>query len=325
MKIPKILWLTMDDVKSVGLSDEDFINCISESFVQQGLGYTNLLSDYELDFPYNLKFYNSSGCLKKSEILGLKWSLDKQDSSGKEVAQNPGMIILNNKNGVPYLIMDSLYINSKCIAATNAIYAKYLAKNDAEVVAIIGNGEQSKYNFRMLQVVKPNIKTLKIFDYDSEVQKNFYKVMSEEVIVDIVFCKNMKEVLADVDIVMFTSDVYEKPLDSWFPKEGILITTRTINNLNWHTVLRMDKVIADADEQNSISSKHKRTSDKLLTKIHAQQCEISIGKKAGRENCKENIIAVTMGMIFHEIFIAEIVHQIAKERDIGREISQLTW
>lgn len=326
----KILYLTMDDVKSAGLTDEDFINCVSDGLWQQNLGKVDLVPKMSITLHPDARLNAAAGWVEKLGAVGFNWSSYYPNNRNKGLNQYSGMIVLSDiSDGLPYVVMDCFYIISKRTAAATAVSAKYLARKDSQIMGIIGVGVQGRENLRMLQLVLPRLNLVKIFDNSPDAVNTYIRTMSDEFRGEIVPCQSIEETVKDVDILITATAITENPVmhikDEWLPERGIFIAPLDLLSLiDRDTVLRMDKISTDDCNQLKILERDFGFNGGC-PEIFAQLDELCVGKKMGRENEEENIMAINFGLALHDIYIAKKIYDVAKEMEIGTWLPPLTW
>jgi len=329
-EIPQILYLTIDDVRTVGLTDEDFINCVSEVFIQHGLDRVKMHPRIGIHPQPGAAFHATAGWVDKSGTAGLKWVSTCRDHAKPGFSRNCGIIILNDQNtGVPYALMDSFYITVKRTAATTAVSAKLLARRDAGTVAIMGAGAQGRESLKMLQFVLPKLNRAKIFDIRPEVINGYLRTMADEFRGEIISCSTIREAVEDADVLLITATCFDSKehqiKDAWLPREGIYISPIAMVRLfERDTVSRMDKVTTDDLRQSRYFAGTEYLPSGFPT-IYGELGKIMIGLRAGRENDRENVLALNFGLALHDIHIGRKVYEVAKEKGIGTWLDPLTW
>jgi ornithine cyclodeaminase/alanine dehydrogenase-like protein (mu-crystallin family) len=328
--LPPVLYLTMDDVKSVGLTDEEFINCISDIFVQQGLAKVDRFDERFLRSGKQTIMCASGGLVDEAGIAGFKWFTMNNENWKKGLHRSMGMIILNDPNsGLPYAIMDAFFITVKRAAATIAVSAKYFARKNSTVLGLIGSGAQARDNLRMLQLVLPRLIKVKVFDSRPGAAHCFQRTMADEFRGEIIPTRSIEEAVTDVDILVsgrtINNEENEIVLDKWLPSEGLFLSPlMPLDLYETRTLQRMDKVVVDDMFQVTAPTNSGEISG-VFKKIYAQQAEISIGKKAAREHDYENILALNLGLSVHDVYIARKIYEVAREKGIGSNLGPLTW
>lgn len=329
--ICKILYLTMDDTRSVGLTDEDFINLVEDVFIQQGLNEVHSASLSNIQLGSGSVFQATAGYMERVGVLGIEWNTNYPENWKAGLDPSLGVMIINNHlNGLPYAIMDSFYVSIKRKAAVTAVAAKHFARKDSEIVGIICDGFLGKEKLKMLQLVLPKLNKAKIYDLNPTASRNIFRVLLDEFRGDIVQCGSVQELAKDIDVlVSCNTTVYEQVnmqiADEGLPREGVFIELADLFKLfTWGTVTRMDKIVTD-DIKRLVSFAGTPYLPYGLPKVYAEQGEVSIGLKAGRENDRENIMSLNLGVALHDIYIGRKIYELAKQKGIGTELEPITW
>lgn len=318
--ISKILYLTMDDVKSIGFSDHDFINCISDVFVQYGQGNAFPLVGIDTDLPPDKIVRLDSGCVEKSRSIGLRWTSGVVRPQGKGVSPNPGVIILSDSDsGLPNVIMDAYYLSAKCSAATHALAARFFARKNSEVLSILGTDQQALYNLQAMSRVLKQLKEIRIYDHDGDQGRRLAKRIEDDFHYKTVVCANLGDTLKNADVIV-DSEACGAELEliprAFVPKNGVFIVTSGVDRLAGSTIAMMDKIVTD-------SPLRQESFEELP--VFADLGEVSTGKKPGREHDSENIWAVHRGNFVAEMYTGQKMAAAAKEKGIGIELAPITW
>lgn len=316
--LKQILYLTMDDVKSVGFSDEDFINFVSDIFVQFGQGKAQPLHQLETKIPQK-NFNVSTGWVQKTNTSGVKWATGFTKESDLGLNANAGVIILNDATyGLPKAIMDAFYISVKSIAASHAVFASFYARKDAEVLSLLGVSHQGTNNIRAIRLMLSQLREIRVYGPNLDEVKRFCQSMEDELSESVVMCESAEEALINADLVLATEVLPQTKrvmiFDKWLPRQGVSIITTDSALFEEQTLLRMDKIIVDGLQ--SVPAK---------VPVYANQGEVSNGKKFGRENTAENIFVIYNGLCVQEIYIGNKMYDSAKEKGIGLELAPITW
>ncbi|MGB9791831.1 MAG: ornithine cyclodeaminase family protein [Thermacetogeniaceae bacterium] len=330
-KIPRILYMTIDDVRTVGFTDEEFINCVTEVFIQHNLNKVEVCPTLRICPKPETSFQATTGWVEKSGTVGLRWVSTSRNNNPKPgFGSNYGVLILSDQEtGVPYALMDAFYITMKRTAATTAVSAKFLARKDAETAAIIGAGAQGRESLKMLQRVLPKLKRAKIFDIRPEAINGFMRTMAEEFRGEIISCSTIKEAVEDVEVLLITATCFDKTehqiKDEWIPEKGVFLSPIAMIGLfERKTILRMDKIVTD-DLKLAKFFAGTECLPFELPMIYGEIGEIITGRITGRENDAENILALNFGLALHDIYIGRKAYEVAKEKGIGTWLDPLTW
>ncbi len=317
-QITKILYLTLDDVKSLGFSDYDYFNCTADIFVQHGLGKAGVISSAAAGPTPDTRFNFASGWVEKTATSGVKWSAELPPGNSLQINSSSGVIILSdNATGLPKAIMDAYYISSRCCAATYAVYARYYADKEAESISLIGTGDQSKHNVSAVRLVLDRLDTVKIYDPEKNRTEKLVKELAEQFPGRVLICRTLEEALNDTSMLLIEKSIgvtVKKIPDHMLPGRGVFIAASDISILDEKTLNRMDKIIIDGIDETV-----------MKCRVYASQGEVSINAKRGRENAEENILALNKGLVVQEIYVGSKMYELALEKGIGKELDPITW
>lgn len=222
--------------------------------------------------------------------------------------------------GFPTAFMDGTYITAIRTAAVSGVGAKFLARENSKVLAIIGTGVQGKYHALCLTHVLQNIKLIRIFDKWAPSLKSFQEVigpiLKDKVTIEV--ASSVEEAITGADVVVTATGKLLEPMfsDEWV-KPGALVLPVHTGGWNTDVLVKMDKVVTDDWSQfshfaNSIYSPKPDP--------HAELSDIVCGRKAGRESDQERIIDFNVGLAIHDIVVGNRVLEKAKEQGLGTEL-----
>src|SRR6185436_7236801 len=91
------------------------------------------------------------------------------------------------------------FISTMRVGATSAVASKYLARQDAKVMALLGSGEQAKTQVTAHACVR-NLKKVKVFSPTKANREKFAKEMSAETGIEVVAVDSAEEAVRGSDI-----------------------------------------------------------------------------------------------------------------------------
>lgn len=247
------------------------------------------------------------------DISGIKWVWGFNDNRAKGIPYIGGVIILNEaRTGEVLAIMDGSYITDIRTGASAGVAARYLARKDSRVLAIIGAGVQGKMNARAICEEMP-IEEIRIADIRPEATAAYAEEMGPELGVKILPCASNEEACRGADIII-TVTIADEPLVNWnWLKAGCtVLSLGSFQELDERIPLGADKLVVDNWAQNA----HRGELVKLVhagkltgEQVHAEMPEIVTGKKNGRENEEEIICACIIGMGSTDIGTAGVLYK----------------
>ena len=236
--------------------------------------------------------------------------------------------------GVPVFMMSTdTYTRQVKTGCSSALTAKYLARKDSSKLGLIGAGGEATGHFLAMREVF-NLEEVKIFDISKEALNRFVNNMSNYG-VKIKPADSVEQATRGCDIVV-TATSADAPLvkKDWLEKGMLLIKIGSNQELEPEIIMSADKVIVDWWDYVKIRSKE---IDLLLKKgsisekeienkkfIYAELPEIAVGRKAGRENDDESILAIPLTMPVEHLELAKFVFNRAVKEGMGTKINLMS-
>jgi alanine dehydrogenase len=257
-----------------------------------------------------------------SKMAGLKWIGGfARDASAERLPFILGLVVLTDPHtGVPAAIMDGAYITTLRTGAAAAIAAKYLARKDASIVALLGAGVQGRSALLALSRLF-RLTEVRIADITEAARVHLAAEMEKALGIRMLATDNCRKAVGEADIVV-TATTADAPLvdDAWIGAGALVVSLGSYQELDTELVLRADKLVVDHREQ----SRHRGQLVKMYEAgliddeaVFAQLGEIVAGQKPGREDESERIVACLTGMALEDIALAAKAYARAKELGLG--------
>ena len=263
------------------------------------------------------------------EVAGIKWipGFPNNPSRYKLPRANAFLILNDTNTGMPLVIMDGTLLSAMRTGAIGGgVGAKYLARKDSEVAAIIGMGVQARTQALALKTVLPKLKEIRGFDVWKDRGRLVAKDIEKMTGITTKFVDTPKEAVEGADVID-TVTVADEPIvkDAWIKKGNLFIHMGSYIEEEYDVVLHANKIIVDDWE----IVKHRKTPvlarmyDEGKIKdsdIYANLDEIVAGKKKGRETDDERIFFSPIGMAHEDVAVASLVYEQAKKKGIGKKL-----
>lgn len=321
MKATNFRYLSMGNVKSLGLTMSDFIEYVTEVLSEHGKGNNINPKKTALHTVDDSFLHSMPGQLKEKKAVGVKWACGVNANLKRGFPFINGVTIyVNYETAIPELIMDCSWVTTMRTAAVSGIAIKYLAKKDSETVGIIGAGEQGKKHIEAIALVAPCIKEVSVYDLREEAIDLLIKEYTPKVPFEIRKATSTEDALKDKDILITCTGILHEPIFSkeWIKKGALLLP---IHSAGWDKDIlnTMDKFLVDDWGQFSEfqSEEGSYYHGQVPDNPYGELGEIVAGKKLGRENSTEKIIDHNYGLAVHDIYIAQKIKDIADEKGVG--------
>ena len=327
MTVKKTLILNHEEVKAL-LDLDIVIKAVEEAFHDHYLHYAENPDRTALTFNKYSGMLGIMPCyIEGLDACGVKIISHHGRNFEKGLPESMGLIVFNDPStGFPLAIMDSVYITKARTGAASAVSAKYLSREDSEVIGLIGTGATSVHQILALCSVR-KIKKINIFDINPIAMETFKNKLSYFPVV-VKSMSGCEEICSRSDIlVTCTTSVssvirgeWIKPgthiisvgadmpqrreLDPGVFNKAVLIVTDLIN-----------QAMITGDINDAINAKIIQKEKTLIT-----LGEIVTQKKQERSSNSDITIFKSTGMAIQDIATANIIYDLALKNNVGQKI-----
>ena len=328
----RLLYLDQEEVAEAGGADmEAAVRDTEEVFRLHHLGQTVLPSKVVL------RWGDSSSELERGRIngmpgyvggtinmAGIKWIASFPANPFRHgLPRGSGLIIINDPDrGVPLAVMDGTLISAMRTGAVTGVAAKYLARSDSRVVALLGAGVQSRTQLMALRVALPSLERVYVVDPVRERAETFAQEMEARLGLSVTVAEP-EAALRGADAVVSATTSSEPIIrQGWLPS-GVFYSHVGGYECEFDVVREADRRITD----NWSEIKHRGIQTFAL--MHQQgllkdgdiECDLGAivaGDHPGRRTPQERIIFLAVGMGIEDVAVAARVFRTASDRGLGR-------
>ena len=328
----EILFLGQKDVKNF-LDMQQVIPKIKKVFENHGRASVILSDPVKIVLPLepsiNGHFVGMPAFidLKEKSVAGVKWIGTFPDNPKQHgLPPSSAILIINDtRTGVPVCFMEASLLTAYRTGASTAVGASFLAKKDSHTIGIIGASFQGRYQLLALAEIF-NLNECKVFDINKNAAETYRSEMLEQLsCTEIKICRSCEEVVSGSDIVVTaTTSPFPFFEGQWCEKGMLLVSIAAKSELKPEVLDRADKIVVDTISgcmhQGALVPYFK--SGLLKEKdIYSELGQIVVGEKKGRENEKEIILYVPIGVGTEDIAVAMKVYELAKAQGKGTMLS----
>lgn len=322
------LILTGNEVEKL-LDMRKVINNVEWAFREKGMNRVQMPPKIYLYFKkYEGDLRAMPAYLESLDIAGVK-IVNSHPLNRKEGLLTVMAIIelVDPKNGFPIAVMDGTLITAFRTGASSAVATKYLARENAKILGIIGAGAQALSQIEAISIVR-NIEEIRIFDIDRNASDRLALKLKEKGFDNVKIDDNPRKLAENSDIIT-TLTPSKKPIifDDWI-MEGTHINAVGADAPGKQeldpNILKRSKIVVD-DFQQTIHSGEVNVpiSKGLISKkeIYAELGEIVTGKKPGRESDKEITVFDSTGLAILDVITGYYVYKEALKQNYGKRIN----
>jgi ornithine cyclodeaminase/alanine dehydrogenase-like protein (mu-crystallin family) len=154
-----------------------------------------------------------------------------------------GLVLLTNSHtGEPLAIMNDGLMQLMRVGADAAIGVKFMAKEDARVVGMIGSGGMARTHMEAIMAVRPSVDRLQVYSPTQKNREAFAEEMASRYKISAVACDRVEDVYRGADIVAAVTDSAVQVLDGALIEKGTHIINAGGGNgrLDAGTLKRVD-------------------------------------------------------------------------------------
>jgi alanine dehydrogenase len=169
-------------------------------------------------------------------------------TSASKGAGAPGLFcglvyLFSARTGVPLAILNDGHIQHVRVAASAALAAKYLAREDAEELCILGSQWMARSHAPAMCAVRP-IKRIKVFSPNREHREAFADEMSVQLGIEVIPLESPEEAVSGADIVCCCTNSFGHPVLSgeWI-EPGTFVSNVLSAELGEDAMARIDYTV----------------------------------------------------------------------------------
>jgi alanine dehydrogenase len=250
-------------------------------------------------------------------VMGIKVITIFPGNHGTGHPSHQGVVILfDAKYGNPLLILDAAEITAIRTAAASAVATRWLAREEAQRLAIIGSGEQAARHIESMLLVRP-IRQIDLWSRSEHNAKELAATIAQKYSIAIKVHPHPEDAIKGADIICTTTASKEPLVQGDRIAKGTHInavgsSTPTARELDT-AAIRRSKLYTDCYE-----SLFKEAGDFLIPKkegaitntaVQGELGEVLIGKKKGRENDEEITLFKSLGIAAEDLFAAWHIYE----------------
>jgi ornithine cyclodeaminase/alanine dehydrogenase len=316
----KILYLTRADVEQAGVTMARIIETIENAFREKGMGNVELPPKPGVHSRPDAFIHAMPAYVAGMKAIGMKWVSGYPDNPSRGLPYISGLIVINDvETGLPLSVMDCVWITAQRTAAASAVAAKYLAREDAQTLGILGAGVQG---FSHLEALKELLPINVVVAYDispDQLHKYKEKALGRWPELDIRFADKPRDAVEGMDIVVTAGPILKIPhatiQPGWF-SPGSFATLVDFDSY-WHpdAMKEADKFVTDDTTQLDYYRSVGYFQD--MPEIHGDIGQLVTGRITGRENAVERTMTCNLGLAMHDVVVGKLVFEIAREHNTG--------
>jgi ornithine cyclodeaminase/alanine dehydrogenase-like protein (mu-crystallin family) len=242
------------------LSMENCLRHLESAYVElsEGAAVNRPRSDLYLPATTNNGVYcfkTMEGGLAREKIVALRLNSDVikwQDKGGRiikdKVPAAPGnkwvglVMLFSAETGEPLAIFPDGVIQGIRVAASSALAARYLAREDAEVLGVLGSGWQARAHAKAMCSVRP-IKKILVHSPTKANREKFAVEVENELGVVVDAAPAGESLAARADVLVAATNSVSRVVPPEYLRPGMHVTCVKITELGEETLRKFDRLV----------------------------------------------------------------------------------
>lgn len=263
------------------------------------------------------------GYLEEPLAAGAKVIAVFPENNRQGLPSHQGIVVLfDTANGVPLAVIDATAITALRTAAASAVATRVLAREDADTLAILGNGEQALEHLIALRHVRP-IQNVIVWGRTQRRAAAFADRESSRLGIKIAVADSVEEAVRDADIICTTTSAREPILDGAWVQPGTHVNLVGASSIlareGNDALIAKGTLFVDYRESALAQAAELRTPNGHVdsARIRAEIGEVLGGRVPGRTTRDEITIYKSLGIAAQDLAAAEFVFSLASETNSG--------
>ena len=331
MKELHLRYINGVDIRALELSNDEILSAVESALIAQANNDTVIEPRVHLVPESSDKghFNVLRGVVKSLDVAGVKIVGDFVDNYKQGLPSELALLnLFCPQTGVPKAIIDASAITDMRTGAMTALGAKYLARQNSEVLGHIGARGTAYWNVRLLNHLF-DFKEIRVHSRRIESRNAFAQTLREDLNRDIIVTDNWHDCLQNADIIVEASRLPEPHphlLTEWIKPGSMIVPYGTMSAVEFSLTDIMDKIVVDDWGQcapgKPFGSLRRHVDEGKVTQesIHAELGQIVAGQKTARENENETNLFWHRGLSTTDIALGHAIWVKAQERGLGQTL-----
>jgi len=315
------LFLNESEVASL-LPMNECIDVLDQAFAHAGAGETEIKPRSRMRMP-NGFFHFMAAADAGSGVFGYKAYPSFAGSGGAKMM----VMLYDYETGQMLSCMEGGRLGQIRTGAASGLATRYMAREDAATVGVIGTGGQARTQLEAVCAVR-QVRKVKVFSRRQERREQFAQRMSESLNVEVAPTDDAQSCVVGSDVVIVITSAREPVLMGEWLDEGAHVNAAGGNHwirreIDETAVERSELIVVDDLEQAKIECGDlmwPESRGAFRWDMAHELRDVVSGKVKGRPSSQSITLFESMGIALEDIAAAQLVYRKALEQGIGQEL-----
>lgn len=237
------------------------------------------------------------------------------------------LVLVDVQNGGPFAIMECGWLANIRTGAASGVAAKYLARENAKIHAIIGSGRQATSQVRAVTAVR-EIEELRVYNRTPESREKFAAEMADELGIKVIASASAEACIHGADIVTTVTNSTNSVVEGAWLSAGMHVNGVGANGaqrreLDDAAVLAADILVTDRVDQAKYEAGAyiQLVEAGMVTWDNVVELGAVVEGAAPRRSSEDQITFFhSLGLAFEDVVFGKLIYDRALAAGIGSEI-----
>lgn len=305
------------------LNMEEVIDEVAQSLKAYSEGKTETPLRYVLPFNEENRYLVMPALSDELKIVGIKTVTFALDNPKKGKKTITGSVLLSDyETGETLAVLDGSYLTKIRTGTISGVATKYLAREDAKALCVIGAGDQAEGLIAAVMAVR-NIDTVHFSSRTKENAEKLASDVAQEYNVQTKVFDEADDAMEDADVVVTATNsskpVYSRSLQPGVHLNAVGSFKPEMQELPSESMLVANKIVVESTEAAMEETGDLKVPQEegILTEnlLHGELGNIVAGKISGREDDKEVTLFKSVGLAIVDIVVANYFYKKALEKN----------
>ena len=235
--------------------------------------------------------------------------------------------LFDSETGELIALIDANRLGQMRTGAASGVAAKYLAREKARTVGIIGTGYQAETQLEAVCAVR-SIEQIRAFSRTVEKREAFAQTMAERLNVGVDAVESVEDAVSNADIVITVTPSRRPVFEGEWLKPGACVLAAGGNNvlrqeIDSKTLERAHRIVGDDLDQ------AKTECGELIAAVERGKVrweaihelrQVVTGQVSGRDSVDDITLFESQGVALEDVAVAQHLVRLARERGVGTTI-----
>jgi ornithine cyclodeaminase/alanine dehydrogenase-like protein (mu-crystallin family) len=315
------LFLTEREVAQL-LPIKECIDVLDEAFTHAGAGQVEIKPRSRIRMP-NGFFHFMAAADADHKVFGYKAYPSFPGPGGSKFI----VMLYDFDSGQLLACMEAGRLGQIRTGAASGLATKYMAKENAATIGVIGSGFQARTQLEAVCVAR-NIKQAKVYSRRQERREEFANQMTERLNLEVKAVDSAQDCVAEADVVVTITSARDPVLEGAWLVPGAHVNAAGGNHwmrreIDEDTVTRSEVIVVDDLDQAKVECGDlmwPESRGSFRWDMAHELQDVVAGRVKGRPSESSITLFESMGVALEDIAAAQLVYHKAREQGVGQEL-----